>query len=181
MDERTPDADASGSAGAIDPETRVEIMAERLKERIYATITMVAVLVGLALGGHAGPAGAALSVAGTAVGLWLATLVADAQSASAVHGRRHSRFAVLRSLYVSSPLLLSAVSPLLLIGVSGLGLVKLNTALWTATGLNVLSLFLWGFVSGRRMGDRLVTALVAGLSDTAIGAVVVAVKVLAGH
>ncbi|RFU41988.1 hypothetical protein DZF91_08990 [Actinomadura logoneensis] len=160
---------------------RVEVATERLKERIYATITMIAVTAGLALSGHTGPAGAALSVTGTAAGLWLATLVSDGQAHMTVHGSRPDRRGILRSLYITSPLLLSAVSPLLLIGVSAMGLMAPRTALLTAVALDVLSLFIWGYVSGRRMGGRPAVALVAGVLDLLIGGAVVAVKLLAGH
>ncbi|WP_211245844.1 hypothetical protein [Actinomadura oligospora] len=177
MDEPRPQPNRPG----VDAELRVEIATERLKERIYATITMIAVAAGLALGGHVGPGGAALSVIGTAAGLWLATLVSDGQAHMTVHGVRPDRHGMLRSLYITSPLLLSAVSPLLLIGVSALGLMTLRTALLTAVGLDVLSLFVWGYVSGRRMGGRPLAALVAGVLDLLIGAVVVAVKIVAGH
>ncbi|MCP2336700.1 hypothetical protein [Actinomadura rupiterrae] len=179
-DERRAEAEQARRVEAGD-ERRVEVAAERLKERIYATITMVAVTIGLALGGHVGPAGAALSVLGTAAGLWMATLVADGQAYRTVHRELPMWPGVRRSLYVTSPLLLSAVSPLLLIGAAALDLMPLRTALLTATGLDVLSLFLWGYVGGRRMGDRPIVALVAGVLDCAVGAIVVAVKVLAGH
>ncbi|MEV5568404.1 hypothetical protein AB0L06_00020 [Spirillospora sp. NPDC052269] len=175
MDEPQPDRPDADAA------LRVEIATERLKERIYATITMIAVTAGLALGGHVGPAGAALSVVGTAVGLWLATLVSDGQAHMTVHGSRPDRHGMLRSLYITSPLLLSAVSPLLLIGVAALGLMQLRTALLTAVVLDVLSLFIWGYVGGRRLGGRPIVALVAGVLDLLIGAVVVGVKLLAGH
>lgn len=176
MDERRSDP-----GGGHLEELRVEVATERLKERIYATITMVAVTVGLALGGHVGPSGAALSVFGTAAGLWLATLVADGQAHKTVHKRLPMREGIKRSLYVSSPLLLSAVGPLLLIGASALDLMQLRTALLTAAVLDVLSLFAWGYVGGRRMGSRPIVALVAALLDALIGFAVVAVKILAGH
>ncbi|MEV4253152.1 hypothetical protein AB0J52_08260 [Spirillospora sp. NPDC049652] len=177
MDEPRPEPNESDGALRL----RIEIATERLKERIYATITMIAVTAGLALGGHVGPAGAALSVVGTAGGLWLATLVSDGQAHMTVHGSRPDRHGMLRALYVTSPLLLSAVSPLLLVGVAALDLMKLRTALLIAVGLDVLSLFLWGYLGARRLGGRPVVALVAGVLDLLIGAVVVGVKLLAGH
>ncbi|MFF1394931.1 hypothetical protein ACFVZD_14080 [Streptomyces sp. NPDC058287] len=57
----------------------LDTLRERLKERIYAAITMLAVVVGLAQNPHTGHWTAAAYVTATAVGLWLATLVADVQ------------------------------------------------------------------------------------------------------
>lgn len=61
--------------------------AARLKERIYATITLAAVIVTLAEADTPGHSESAITVAVTALGIWLATLVADEQSHRAMSGR----------------------------------------------------------------------------------------------
>ncbi|MBW8486470.1 hypothetical protein [Actinomadura parmotrematis] len=158
-----------------------ELAAERLKERIYATITMVAVLIGLTFAGGLDALGAALTVAVTALGLWLASLVADVQAHRTVHRASLDRSGMREALFVSSPLLLAAVSPLVLVALSALGAMGLVTALRVAAGLDVLSLFLWGYAGGRRMGNGPWVAVIAGIADTAIGLAVAVVKLLAGH
>ncbi|WP_067484778.1 hypothetical protein [Actinomadura hibisca] len=158
----------------------VELMGERLKERIYATITMVSVTIGLSFA-DPDPAGAALTVGATALGLWLAALVADQQSYRTLHRHGPSPAETRQALYVSSPLLLSAVGPLLLVGVAALELIELRTALLVAAAGDVLTLFFWGYVSGRRMGGGPAVSLVAGAVDMAIGLVVAYVKFSAGH
>ncbi|WP_324605746.1 hypothetical protein [Streptomyces sp. NRRL B-24484] len=100
----------------------MDALTEQLKERIYATITMVAVVVGLSAVESLTTWKAALAVCATAVGLWLATLVADEQAHRIVHRRLASGRDLRRMLFVSSPLLLSAVGPLPLIGASAVGL-----------------------------------------------------------
>ncbi|MFJ9083843.1 hypothetical protein ACIRL3_15580 [Streptomyces sp. NPDC102384] len=160
---------------------RAAVLGERLKERIYASLTLLAVLVGLAQGGHATHKGATVAVTATALGLWLATLVADMQAHPVVHGRRSTRHEIRHELFTSSPLLTSAIGPLLLIGVSALGAVDLTTALWIAAGSEVLTLALWGFVGGRRAGVGPLHAVVTSALNAAIGLSVVFVKLLAGH
>ncbi|MFH8439546.1 hypothetical protein ACH4A3_30545 [Streptomyces sp. NPDC018007] len=59
------------------PRPDASLRAERFKERIYASLILLAVLVGLAQSGHHTPAGTAVAVATSATGLWLATIVAD--------------------------------------------------------------------------------------------------------
>ncbi|MFI6520671.1 hypothetical protein ACIBF1_34315 [Spirillospora sp. NPDC050679] len=159
----------------------VELMGERLKERIYATITMVSVTIGLSFAHAADAGGAALTVGATALGLWLASLVADQQSYRTLHRRGPSPAETREALYVSSPLLLSAVGPLLLIGLAALGLLELRTALLVAAAGDVLTLFFWGYVSGRRMGGGPAASLVAGVVDMAIGLTVAYVKFSSGH
>ncbi|MGK5641076.1 hypothetical protein ACSNOK_22580 [Streptomyces sp. URMC 126] len=159
---------------------RAALEAPRLKERLYAAITMIAVVVGLAYSGHVEPAGAALSVAGTAVGLWLASLVADSQAYRVVHARGLGRQRTRELLFVSSPLLLSAVGPLLLIGLSACAVVPLHTALLAAAVVSVGVLFAWGWYGGIRMGAGTALGLLAGVADAAIGTAVALVKA-AGH
>ncbi|MEU8523503.1 hypothetical protein [Streptomyces sp. NBC_01216] len=76
---------------------------------------MISVVVGLSAARHAEPAGAAATVLTAAVGLWLASLAADQQAHRVVHGRLATGAELRRMLWVSGPLLLSAVGPLLLV------------------------------------------------------------------
>jgi hypothetical protein len=159
----------------------VSVLAERLKERIYAELTVVAVVLGLAAGGAESAGAAALSVAGTVLGLWLATVAADHQAHLAAYGHRPRGHELRRMLFVASALFIAAVGPLLLIGVAALGVLDLTTALYVSAGISLLIMFAWGLGIGRRMGSGLVAALVSGLVNVAIGLVVIAVKLLAGH
>lgn len=162
------------------PEAETGTVAERLKERIYAAITMIAVVVGLSVG-HPGAAGAAATVVTTALGLWLAALVADQQAHRTVHRRFATGRELRRMLYVSSPLLSCAVGPLVMLALAAADVMALDTALALAAGVAVASLFAWGCVGGLRMGGGTVTALLAGFLDAVIGVAVALVKAAAGH
>lgn len=103
--------------------------------------------------------GAAATIATASVGLWLAALVADQQAHRVTHGALARGRELRAMLYVSSPLLLSAVGPLVLLGVSALGAMGLETALLVAAGVNVATLFAWGCYGGIRMGGGTAFAL----------------------
>ncbi|MEU6174974.1 hypothetical protein ABZ832_24070 [Streptantibioticus parmotrematis] len=157
------------------------LLKERLKERVYATITMLAVVVSLAVGGTADHGDAVWSILGTSIGVWLATFVADQQAHRAV-AHRYARSEEFRQmLYTSSPLLLSAVGPLVFTGVSALGLMSLPVAMYIACGLDLAELFVWSTVTGLRMGEGRLAALLAGAADMVIGFGIVMVKVIGGH
>ncbi|MFE7775116.1 hypothetical protein ACFU5O_14670 [Streptomyces sp. NPDC057445] len=178
----TPDAGSVSEPSTAATAARAgDIAAARLKERIYATITLTAVVVALAETKAPDHIEAALTVAVTALGVWLATVVADEQAHRAVSGRGATRPEIRTALHVSSPLLVVAAGPLVLIGLSALGALDLVTALLISAGVEVATLFMWGWRSGIRMGNGPLSALVSGLLDTAIGVGVVAVKLLAGH
>ncbi|MEV4787239.1 hypothetical protein [Streptomyces tuirus] len=164
----------------VPPGAEAGVLAERLKERIYATITMIAVVVGLSIG-DVSALGALATVLTTALGLWLAALVADQQAHRTVHRHLATGRELRRMLYVSSPLLSCAVGPSVLIALAALDVLTLHAALPAAAGVCVFSLFLWGCVGGLRMGGGVLAALVAGLVDAAIGVAVALVKAAAGH
>ncbi|MBQ0825563.1 hypothetical protein [Streptomyces tagetis] len=161
-------------------EAETDVLVDRLKERLYATITMIAVVVGLAYG-HAGPTGAVATVLTAALGLWLAALVADQQAHRTVHGRFATGRELRRMLHVSSPLLSCAVGPLVLTGLAALDVLSLYAALLVSAGVQVASLFGWGWTAGRRMGGGTLLPLLAGFVDAVIGAAVALVKAAAGH
>ncbi|MFE2145185.1 hypothetical protein ACFXA3_26190 [Streptomyces sp. NPDC059456] len=170
---------AAPATDGEDPD-HVRLSAARLKERLYATITMIAVVVGLAYSAHAHPGDVALAVAVTTLGLWPASLVADGQAHRVVHRRNIGGRELLEMPYVSSPLLLSAAGPLFLILLAALGVMPLHTALLTAAWVNVASLFTRGWCGGVRRGSGLIVSLVGGIIDAAIGTAVALVKA-AGH
>lgn len=177
---RPPAADGPGVGAGNDPRTTADWL-NWLKERLYATITMISVVIGLTAAEHPTPAGAATSVAAAAGGLWLATLVADEQAHRTVHGRIATGAELRRMLWVSSPLLLSAVGPLILIGSAALDVMDLEAALFAAAGVNVAGLFAWGCYGGVRMGNSIRAAVLAGVFDAVIGLAVALVKAAAGH
>ncbi|MEU9715006.1 hypothetical protein [Streptomyces sp. NPDC047976] len=166
---------AAGPAG--DP----RFAAARLKERIYATITIISVVIGLRASAHVDAAGAAATLLTTAVGLWLAAVVADQQAHRVVHGRLATGHELRGILSVSSPLLLSAVGPLVLVASAALGVMRVDTALLAAAVVSVTGLFVWGCYGGVRMGGGILAALLAGALDAAIGLAVALVKAFAGH
>ncbi|MEY2228362.1 hypothetical protein [Streptomyces sp. BF23-19] len=184
-DETPPAGSPGGAAPGADDEQAFDrdprFAAARLKERLYATITMISVVIGLAISDHISATGAAATVATAAVGLWLASLVADQQAHRVVHGRLATGHELRRMLSVSSPLLLSAAGPLVLIGSAALGLMEVDTALLFSAGVSVAGLFTWGWYGGVRMGGGTGLALLAGTLDAAIGTAVALVKAAAGH
>ncbi|CAL9331822.1 hypothetical protein [Streptomyces sp. enrichment culture] len=175
-DPRRGPATPAGEAAVTD----AAAVAGRLKERIYATITMIAVVIGLSVS-NAGPRGAIATVLTTALALWLAAVVADQQAHRTVHRRYATGAELRRMLHVSSPLLSCAAGPAVTIALAALDVMSLNAALLTAAGVGVASLFVWGCVGGLRMGAGALAALVAGLVDAALGVAIALVKAAAGH
>jgi hypothetical protein len=156
-------------------------ISERLKERIYAQLTIIAVILGMALSGSATHLSVALSVIGTSLGLWLATLAAEILAGRIVHGRMMNVAELRHMLFVTSPLMTAGVGPLILVGLSALGVLALTPALYISVAVDTAAMFVWGWVSGRRMGAVGFGAVLSGLVYLLIGGIVIAVKLAAGH
>ncbi len=163
-------------------EKQLDYIADFMKERIYATITLLAVLAILWEGaGHFTHAKAALSIFATALGLWLASSISTQMAYKMAHGKIMPRRQLIANEMKHAVLLLSAVFPLLLIGISALKLIDLKTALLISIVISIGSLFLWSIRAGRSMHSSLRVILVVGCLETLVGLGVVALKVFAEH
>jgi hypothetical protein len=153
-------------------------LAEMLRERIYATITLLAVVA--ALWQHPDehqPLGAIGVILGTVVALWLATLVAARISYTAVHGHRvHKEPKYLEASKAASGLLTPASTPILFILISMTGLFSLKTALFIGVLSLLASLFFFSAMSGNRATDSKLKLLVFSSMQTLIGVGVVLLK-----
>lgn len=164
-----------------DAEIRDHI-AENMKERIYSTITLIALITTLwATVNHHSVKGIIGGIAGTVIALWLATLISSRISYRAVHGREMSGREYRKSTFAASGLLAPAVAPIILVLISLSGLLSLKTALMTSIVLLLLSLLFFSFVASRKIYDKpLQILLVSGL-EMSVGLLVVGLKLLLGE
>lgn len=104
--------------------------AERLRERVYVGFTVLAVL--LALSAHAdelAPQAAALTLAITVAGVLLAGFAADLVAHTVAHSAAPRGPELRQMVRTAGGAVLSAVTPLVLIGLSALGVMPLPLAL----------------------------------------------------
>jgi len=161
---------------------RREIIAENTKERIYATITLLAVIAGLwqTAGDHS-PTGAILTILGTATVLWAATLIAARMSYRAVHLKSMRPRDYGKLLFTSSGLFVPAFIPTVLILLSGTHLFTLKTALMAGMAALALSLFAFSFMAGRRIYESLAQILLISGLEMLLGIGVIALKLALGE
>lgn len=158
-----------------------EHIAENMKERVYASITLIAVIVALWQSpDHRTVVGAVASVGGTAVALWLATLISARVSHRAVYNKSMSAHELRKLLFTSSGLLAPAILPILLILLSQTGLFTLEYALLGGMGALVLSLFTLSFTTGRRIYPTLSRVLLISALETLVGVGVILLKLVIG-
>ena len=153
--------------------------AEILRERIYATITLLAVMV--TLWQHSeehSVIGAIGIIFGTVIALWLATMIAARMSYRIVHERGEANEKSWEASESARGLLTPACAPIFFVFLSLIGLLELKTALLIGVISLVLSLFLFSLYSGRRSSDSWMKILLYSLLQLALGVGVVALKIL---
>jgi hypothetical protein len=158
-----------------------EAVAENMKERVYSTITLLAVLVEMWRDGNHSNIGAIGAIVGAVVAIWLATLIANRLSYRAVHGKPIGRREYVRTFYTASGLLAPAIAPIVLIVISWVTkLYDLESALVASIVISLLSLFAFSFVAGRKIYDSLLRLLVVSALEMSVGFVVILLKLAVG-
>lgn len=162
---------------ATDLEQRIEL----LKERIYATLALLAILLTIDTG-HTSPAKAAIIVGGTALSLWAASIVASRMSYRIIMQQPHHDPAALEQQFVRhSPLLVAAIIPLFTIFMSSIGVIRLPMAIDLATFESLLLILGWSLLSARAVGAGKLSTLILAAAHVAIGLAIVGLKIFASH
>lgn len=152
---------------------------ELLRERIYSTITLLAVVVVMWQHPAEYSAWTVLgSIAGTVIALWLATLISSRMSFRIAHGEDELNSHYRKSAEAASGLLAPAATPLFFVLISAIGLLELKTALLLGVMSLVLSLFIFSLVSGRKVVSNRLSLLLFSALQMLLGLGVVALKLI---
>lgn len=158
-----------------------ERYASYLKERVYGSVTIMAVNFGLLLTvkeitvGHA-----TLVIASTTVGLWIASLFAENTAYRVVHDRRMPWPIFATQIAIHRGLLVAAIPSFLILGVAATGTIELSTALTTDIVLAISATTVLILRAARTSTNSLSTALISASIQLLIAAAVIGVK-LASH
>ena len=159
----------------------VEHLVVRLRERLYGAISGLATLAVLARYTSADTNAwtRVVDVAFATGGLWAASLLADWVAHLGVHRRAPLGQTALRTLRSSGQILEAALVPLLVLVVSGIGWLPTDTAMWIAMWVLVAELGIIAFLAVRRAHLHWWQKIFAVTALAGVGALVVAVKMLA--
>jgi hypothetical protein len=149
---------------------------ERLREAVYGTIILLSVLAVLSEK-EPSTLDAGLSVAGTAVVLFLAHVYAGSVAERIGLGRANSRAVWRRLASESWPVVTVTLWPLVLIALSALEVMSTAVAVSLSIWLAVVGLGVWGWTAGVIGHDRLPGRLWSAARSLALGLAIVALKV----
>jgi hypothetical protein len=160
-----------------------EVVAENMKERIYSTITLLAVLATMWQNAdHHSPLGTIAGIVGAVAAVWLATLISARMSYRAVHGKAIDRRDYVRTFFTSSGLLAPALPPIFFVTISWLtGWFDLKAALMVSMILSLLSLFAFSFGASRKIYDNVGRQLLISSLELSVGAGIILLKLAVGE
>jgi general stress protein CsbA len=158
-----------------------EYVAELLKERIYATLALLAVLISID-STHTTPLHAAYIICGTIVSLWAASIVATQMSRRVIfQGELDHSQEVHHHIRRHAPILASLVFPLMMIWLAMLHLISLAAAI-NVSIISALALLAgWSIGSARSLRTKKLPTLVLVVIELAIGLSIVGLKLLVEH
>ncbi|HEX6416656.1 MAG TPA: hypothetical protein VFZ62_03965 [Candidatus Saccharimonadales bacterium] len=158
-----------------------EYVADLLKERIYATLALLAVLISID-SDHYSPLKALLLIYGTILSLWAASIVATQMSRRVVFGSElDTKAEQERQLRRHAPMLATLAFPTLMIGLSMTGLVPLGIAVDISIISALILLAAWSVSSARSLHITKLPIFLLVIIELLIGLGVVGLKVLIGH
>ena len=153
--------------------------AEILRERIYATITLLAVMVTLwRHPSEHSDFGTIGIILGTGGALWFATMIAARMSYRIIHSSEEAAAKSWEASESARGLLTPAGAPIFFILFSFTNLIDLKTSLLLGISSLVLSLFLFSLYSGRKSSDSWAKILLYSLLQLALGVGIVALKII---
>jgi hypothetical protein len=148
---------------------------------IYGTILVLAVVAALAGDNDATTAYILFGVLVTSLVFWLAHMYAELLTSAINDPSRRWRelwWAAARSEW---PLLEAAFAPAVPLLLGAVGVLSRDTAVNLAYVVGLLDLFGWGIAIGRALDQSTSRAVLTGLVNVALGAVVVVLKALVHH
>lgn len=160
-----------------------EIYADNLRERVYSTITLIAVLTVMWQNDeHRSALGAISVIIGSVVALWLATLIAIRMSYRAVHGKSIDRSNYIKTFFTASGLLAPAILPVIIVAISGMThLYSIRTALLASIVISLFSLFAISFQAGRKIYDNFWRLVLVSALEMSVGLLVIVLKLAVGE
>ncbi len=160
---------------------QLEHKASLLKERIYATIILLAVLISVDPG-HTSSLHVLLIIIGTTVSLWAASIVATRMSRRIVLKTAEiDEVAIQRRLREHAPLLAAGVFPTLMSLLAFIGIIPLVVAVDISIAYGLLLMVGWSLISARALSANKMQTLVLASVELAIGLAIVFLKLFASH
>lgn len=153
-----------------------DLYAAYLRERLYGTLTLMAVVASLLATGTQSVAHATVSILSTVGGLWLASFFATITAHRVVHDKPLRRNELWHEFIIHRGLLSAAVPSLALLGLAALGFIGLQTALMTDIVLAIAFTVTAVLRSAKTNENSRHTAVILSIVQLGLAGSIIAVK-----
>jgi hypothetical protein len=173
-------ADGAGKDDTGKPVTElspVQLSVRRLSETIYGTLVLMSVLTALSED-KTDPREVTLSVAGSAIALFLTRWYSEVLADTVIFGKVPRRGERRRIIRDAAPLLVVAIVPVPLLLLAIAHTISLDLAVDVSLLIGTVSLAAWGFFRARRAGAGFLGTVFITVSTLSIGLVLVTLKAI---
>lgn len=155
------------------------VYAAFLSERIYGTITLLALTVTLYINyPHITFAHAFSTIVATAFGLWAANLFAEYTAYHVVHNHIMPREKAIDYLITHRGILIGALPTIILLGIAWTGIIEVRTALLTSIIVAGAVILLLIFYAAQTTADSKKITLLAIIIQAIVAAVIIGIQIL---
>ncbi len=165
----------------IKTEQQKEYIADLLKERIYATLALLAVLISIDTQ-HSSPLHATYIICGTIISLWAASIVATQMSRRMIfQGELDHSQETKHQIRRHAPMLASLVFPLIMIWLAMIQFISLGVAINISIISSLALLAGWSIGSARSLSAKKIPTFILVIIELSIGLGIVGLKIVVGH
>jgi len=147
-----------------------------IKEQIYGSFTLLAVNFGLLLKPDLSTHSAFITITSTAIGLWLASLLASVIAFRVVHDKNMPRGELIHELTIHRGLLVAAIPSWLVLTLSAVSLIQIRTAVIAAISLAIVGMTVAILRSAKTSSNSFVTALISIGIQVIVAAAIILIK-----
>lgn len=153
-----------------------EHIAAIIKERIYGSVTVLAVNIGLFLKDDVTVKHAFIAIISTVVGLWLAGLFASVLAYRVVHDSNMPRGQFIEELIIHRGLLLAGVSSVIMFTLAAIGLISIHTAIIADITLAIVAITVTIMRSAKTSSNSVITALISIAIQAVLAGAIILLK-----
>lgn len=154
-----------------------EQLAAVLKERIYGSVTILAVNVGLLLKADLTLQHAYIAIISTVIGLWLAGLFAVVLAYRVVHDKNMPRREFAHEIAVHRGLLLAGVSSLIMLTLASAHVISLHAAIIADIGLTITAITVTILRAAKTSSNSVITAVISIGVQIIIAGLIILLKI----
>jgi hypothetical protein len=158
-----------------------EVLAERLQEFVYGTITALVVIGALDSERLGSARSATVVVIGTAIATWLAHAFAAVIGLHVRERRPVQHHEMVHAFRQSWRIVTAAIPATIVLTIADIGWISLRVALGIATVIGVAQMLIVAVVAARRSGFTAFGIIAYAATATTIGLVIVAIEIAVFH